>query len=65
MRKVALTIKEGRKASLFFHWLILGPLALFLLPYSCQWSECMWMHITEREALAKARGLCIAKQTFR
>lgn len=32
MRKVALTIKEERKASLFFHWLILGPLALFLLP---------------------------------
>lgn len=32
VHKVALTIKEGRKASLFFPCLILGLIALLLLP---------------------------------
>lgn len=55
MHKVALTIKEGRKSSLFFPWLILGPLALLLLPTAangvcaCGWTLQREKHLLSRE----------------
>lgn len=67
IHKVAVTIREGIKTGLFFPRLILGPLALLLLPTAARRTACMcvWMRIIEREALSKPGGLCIAEQTFR
>lgn len=55
MPKVSLIIKKGRKASLFFPWLILGPLALWLLPTAasgmcfCGWTLQRGKHLLSQE----------------
>jgi len=66
IRKVAVTTRRGRKASLSFPRLILGPLALLLLPTFAGQSVCVcvWMRVIGREALGEPGGLCVAEQTF-
>lgn len=62
MHKVALTIKEGRKASLFFPWLIFGPLAHLPLPRAASGvCACGWTLKREKHLLSQEDSALLSK----